>query len=643
MPKQKPRTLKLILTGPGRCATGFYSVFLSKAGLLCGHEKFFNPYGYDNALRRLVKHNLDLVADSAWPAAPFLDRPPLDAAFAVHLIRHPQQVIESWMRVPTESAPAYWDFAARWCPRMDELEHPIDRYAHRYVEWNRLIERKLAGREHVRFDVAQDPHILLMILMKKGLLEAMPPEDVLYGNREHNKHGQYEVRFHLGLIRDRQVREDLELIAADYGYQWPEQPVTITSPVVKSIITTLDNCDVLQRQIAVLDREPLDEVVVVNNGSQDSTRVWLDAQSDLTVVHRENHGAGPGRNAGLDAAGAFDYVLMLDGGILPAVHSVERMLDYLEPRPGVSGLGVEVPDLRTDIDQAWLMWPEPVYRTYRNLCLSHTAYGMFRADAWDGFRFREEGPFGKPGWGGDDNEMAYQWRAADMVIRVATCGCRLPYFKGRCVGGSVHAYRKRGGSWARLKRETGLAPWGEGSVFEQRCVWLQQQWPQFDLGEQRDEPWITIVIKAAPTVIETAKVVKLAHKVLYKQKLLRPRQGRLPRPYSIQLWLADAPDDVIRWAEQRCLRRHYGQVITVDDEIVRRTPQNEDTWTGDFRLSTGDDWREDLRPNAYYYGYAETVDDITRLIAAYNRRHPLSRRYLLKHRPKRKQIELKVK
>jgi len=66
---------------------------------------------------------------------------------------------------------------------------------------------------------------------------------------------------------------------------------------IKAIITTLDNLENLQDSVAVLRDDPLvDEIVVVNNGSIDGTREWLDGQSDLTVIHRENHGAGPRRH-----------------------------------------------------------------------------------------------------------------------------------------------------------------------------------------------------------------------------------------------------------------------------------------------------------------------------------------------------------
>ena len=650
------RKLDLVLTCTGRTASAAYSRYVTAAGLACGHEQIFLYGGYDTAVKRLGRVNdkgqiiggrrAHLKADSSWMAAPLLDTDLLESAFVVHLIRHPKATIESWMKEPTESAPGYYYYAAEHCPGMLDLEYPLDRYACRYIEWNRMIERKLKDRDHIRFDIAGDPIDLIKMLHERGTVPNIPIGHKVFNDKRINYHGSAKMSFLPSMIHDDDTRDRLIRIASDYGYEWPDSPVCVSTPVVKAVITSLDNRDILKRQVAVLRSEPLDEIVVVNNGSVDGTREWLNEQVDLTVVHRENHGAGPGRNAGLDAAGEFDYVLMLDGGILVASQSVDKMLTYLVPRPGYSGVGVEIEDLRTDAHSAWTRWTEHISRTYTNYCLSHTAYGMFTKDSWDEFRFCEEGPFGMPGWGGDDNEMMYQWLDAGKVIRVVTCGCKLPYFgekdgvPGRCVGGSIHAYRRQGGSWARIKRETGLEPWAEGSVYEQRCIWLKHRWPQYDLGDQRGEPWMTMVVKAADTIEETAAMIKLAHRLLYRRKMFKPRPD-IPRPYSIILWLNDADESTVRWARDHHLRRHFGTTIVADGEIVRRSTENEKTWTGDFRLCYEDDWRESLRPNSYYFGFCKSADDVESIVGQYERIFPTGNR-MPSMQPKHRLREIKV-
>ena len=140
-----------------------------------------------------------------------------------------------------------------------------------------------------------------------------------------------------------------------------------------AIVTTLDNLPNQQETVAVLRSEPLSEIVIVNNGSRDGTREWLDAQDGLTVVHRENNGAGPGRNAGLDVAQPADYYIFLDGGIRPLRGGTERMLDYLERHKDVDVIGVHIDDFETDKEKAWRRWHLPITddRTYQNTRLSH--------------------------------------------------------------------------------------------------------------------------------------------------------------------------------------------------------------------------------------------------------------------------------
>ena len=113
--------------------------------------------------------------------------------------------------------------------------------------------------------------------------------------------------------------------------------------VIKAIICTLDNLPLLKEQVAILEADPLiSEIVVVNNGSTDGTYEWLDNTVDLNIIDRNNLGAGPGRNSGLDAAGEFDYVLMVDGGIRPLVNSIVVMLEYLESHPDVDVISPEI-------------------------------------------------------------------------------------------------------------------------------------------------------------------------------------------------------------------------------------------------------------------------------------------------------------
>lgn len=240
--------------------------------------------------------------------------------------------------------------------------------------------------------------------------------------------------------------------------------------MVTAIICTLDNLDMLKRQIAIL-RSEVDYTIVVNNGSQDGTREWLESVDGLTVINQENIGAGPGRNAGLDVwDSSTEYVLMLDGGVLPPYGGVAAMRAYLESHGKVDVISPEVATCFTSNSDLAHRRMGTIGNAFPQRCLSGTAYALCRSRAWDGLRFSEEGPFGQAGWGADDNEMQYRWNDAGVVHHDFT---------------GVMIYRSnKSDSSLRIFRETGIWRNQYGSVFEERCVQMSQRYPHFF-----DPPW----------------------------------------------------------------------------------------------------------------------------------------------------------
>jgi cephalosporin hydroxylase/glycosyltransferase involved in cell wall biosynthesis len=389
-------------------------------------------------------------------------------------------------------------------------------------------------------------------------------------------------------------------------------------PVVKAVITSLNNLPLLEEQLRVLEREPcISHIIVVNNGSSDGTAEWLDValtewdndDTQLTVVHRENFGAGPGRNAGLNAAGEFDYVLMLDGGIRPLIGGTQKLLDFLERRDDVDVLGVEIPHFETDEKKAWRRWPNDIgdEHTYHNTRLSHTAYCLCRAKVWDGMRFSEEGPFAEPGWGADDDEMAYQWLEKGITVHAVT---------------NIHPYRRASGSFGELYRETGIWPNQYGSVYEERVVWLQQQYPHRGAGVQWGEPWLTLVIEAdgfEPTV----RKIKKAHDLLRERKFEEPWEKNW-NPYHIMVHYPEPDEQFAVYKELHALRQHHGNVtVNGNGTVIQRTGELEELWTGDFIVIEDEDWESHLRRMCHYYAYVPADQGVERIIEKYNQVYPV--------------------
>jgi len=215
--------LVLVFTGTGACGTGACAQYVTAAGLPCGHERVFGPHGWDKVLENLASPKCR-PGESSWLAAPWLDRKELDGALVVHLRRHPQKVLSTMSRV-REGGGQYWLFGAVFCPRLLELGRTWDGFAHRYVEWNRLIESKLAGREHLAFNIEGDPLDLMAELRRRGLGLNPNPSNPVYKRRGINSHAPERrkdphYQFALAKLEDRGVRADLEEMAARYGYAW---------------------------------------------------------------------------------------------------------------------------------------------------------------------------------------------------------------------------------------------------------------------------------------------------------------------------------------------------------------------------------------------------------------------------------------
>jgi hypothetical protein len=279
------------------------------------------------------------------------------------------------------------------------------------------------------------------------------------------------------------------------------------------------------------------------------------------------------------------------------------MLDFLNQRPDVDVIGVEISDFQTDEVTAWRRWVEPIVATYQNTRLSHTAYCLARYRAFEKIRFSEEGPFGEPGWGVDDDEMAYQWIEAGIVVHVVTGG---------------HPYRHASGSFRRLHRETGIWPTQYGSVYEKRLVWCQQNWPQHQPGNQWGEPWLTVVVQVT-SVEKTAKIIKTAHQELKKRRF-EEEWGHIPNPYSIVAWGDNR--EWLEWAKPRHLCRDRGDTVVNNGSIEKRTPENEGAWTGNFRIWERADWEQSIRPQAYYYGLVQNLEELKSLLRLYADLHP---------------------
>ncbi len=207
----------LLITGTGRCGTGYLSQVLTSVGVKCSHEGMFQPDPPEVTVEkiriRLENGWWGWEAESSWLAAPFLGRPELKDITVVHLVRDPKKVIDSQMRIH-----AFWDsdnkfrkWQLLWVPEITTLLSPFEQAAHFYVRWNRMIEPFADIRWRVEDGVL-------------GLLDRLGidwHDTEVYSNTHYNSRtgwGPSDVDLD-GLPKP--IRGELREMGERYGYEWP--------------------------------------------------------------------------------------------------------------------------------------------------------------------------------------------------------------------------------------------------------------------------------------------------------------------------------------------------------------------------------------------------------------------------------------
>lgn len=121
-------------------------------------------------------------------------------------------------------------------------------------------------------------------------------------------------------------------------------------PVVAAVVVTFNRLAHLEKTLTRLLAEPLDHVVVVENGSTDGTREWLAGQDDprlLVIEMPQNGGGALGFEVGMRETGRRldpDWMVLMDDDARPATGAIVRLRQGLaEGRwPGAEALAAAV-------------------------------------------------------------------------------------------------------------------------------------------------------------------------------------------------------------------------------------------------------------------------------------------------------------
>jgi O-antigen biosynthesis protein len=218
--------------------------------------------------------------------------------------------------------------------------------------------------------------------------------------------------------------------------------------MLNCVVLNYNNADILAETVPLLLADRL-RIVVVDNGSDDGSREYLESQADvIAICNEENLGSSVGRNQGIDRCEGD--VLLLDSDIMYVSGSF-ALLRSIGERTGAACTGFHHYSYTRDKTKAWTdLQSRRVKPLPGNFAYTH--YGFFRREVFERCRFDEN--FGV-GWGFEDDDLTYQMRQHGMTFACV----RWRYFHRK--RSSVFNLGKRGHS-ARLKerRDYFCAKWG---------------------------------------------------------------------------------------------------------------------------------------------------------------------------------------
>lgn len=181
--------------------------------------------------------------------------------------------------------------------------------------------------------------------------------------------------------------------------------------------TLLLSLDILRKDLKFTSYE----IIIVDNGSTDELKDF-EFESDIFVIrNKENLGISKGKNQGIRASRG-EFILLLDGDVVPVPNSSLMMIDWLEQNQDKHAIGFMPNKFAMELNKYQMSHHESVCHTLFNPRISTTAclfYGMYRKEVFDKVMMSEEDEFGLPGYGWEDHDFFNTMKAAGIDQWVA--------------------------------------------------------------------------------------------------------------------------------------------------------------------------------------------------------------------------------
>lgn len=100
---------------------------------------------------------------------------------------------------------------------------------------------------------------------------------------------------------------------------------------VAAVIITYNRLELLKEVVSGVREQTQkpDQIIIVNNSSNDGTTEWLNEQKDILIINQENLGSSGGQFTGLKKAFelGFDWIWTMDDDVVPDEHCLENLLN----------------------------------------------------------------------------------------------------------------------------------------------------------------------------------------------------------------------------------------------------------------------------------------------------------------------------
>lgn len=102
--------------------------------------------------------------------------------------------------------------------------------------------------------------------------------------------------------------------------------------MIVAVVVTYNRLELLKRVVEALHTQTIhiDKIIIVNNGSTDGTKEWLDTQNALHIIHQENVGGAGGFHKGISEAMATsaEWIWCMDDDVFPQADCLENLLKH---------------------------------------------------------------------------------------------------------------------------------------------------------------------------------------------------------------------------------------------------------------------------------------------------------------------------